>query len=360
MAVTTHALTGSFDADRTHSSFQFAIRHMKVSTFRASFGDVDARLVADASGPRLEGAARVESISIRDPPEFREHVVRGAEFFDADNHPEIRFRSARVELADDGTAMVDGELTIRGVSRPITATGTYERPIEDPFGLQRAALELRAVLDRRDWGMAWQAPLPGGADVRRLGRRADGPPRARPASRSRCASSAVSGSLRAGLAQPRAAAGGRDASSAAGVELELLRRSRRAPAYDEDARPASRQPAVARLRAALADADGVLIATPEYNASLPGALKNALDWASRPFPRRTRCAGSRSRWSARARACSAPSGPRPSCARCSATIGAPGDRARAPRPVRPGGVRRRAAGSATRSSGPPSPRSSPA
>jgi polyisoprenoid-binding protein YceI len=165
MAVTTHPLTGVFEADRIHSSFQFAVRHMNVSTFRASFGDVDARLIADASEPRLEGAARVESISIADPPAFREHVVRGAEFFDADNHPEILFGSRQVEFAESGTAKVDGELTIRGLSRPITVTGMYELPVEDPFGFVRAALELRAVLDRRDWGMSWQQPLPDGADV---------------------------------------------------------------------------------------------------------------------------------------------------------------------------------------------------
>jgi polyisoprenoid-binding protein YceI len=156
---------GVFEADRTHSSLHFAVGHMKVSTFRASFGDVDARLIVDTAQLRLEGAARVESISIADPPEFRDHVVRGADFFDADNHPEILFRSGRVDLAEDGTATVDGELTIKGVSRPIRATGTYHRPVEDPFGLLRAALELRAVLDRRDWGLNWQAPLPGGADV---------------------------------------------------------------------------------------------------------------------------------------------------------------------------------------------------
>ena len=165
MAVTTQPLTGVFDADRIHSSFQFAVRHMKIATFRASFGDVDARLIADASELRLEGAARVESISIADPPEFREHVVRGAEFFDADNHPEIRFRSERVDLAGNGAATVEGELTIKGLSRPITATGTWARPVEDTFGLLRTALELRAVLDRRDWELNWQMPLPDGTDV---------------------------------------------------------------------------------------------------------------------------------------------------------------------------------------------------
>ena len=165
MAVTTAPLTGVFEADRIHSSLQFAVRHMKVSTFRASFADVEARLVADTPEPRLEGVARVESISITDPQVFREHVVRSADFFDADSHPEILFRSDRVDLAENGSATVKGELTIRGISRPVTATGTYEGPVEDPFGLLRAALQLRAVVDRRDWGMSWQAPLPGGADV---------------------------------------------------------------------------------------------------------------------------------------------------------------------------------------------------
>jgi polyisoprenoid-binding protein YceI len=126
---------------------------------------VDARLIADGSESRLDGAARVESISIADPLEFREHVVRGADFFDADNHPEILFRSERVDLTENGAATVEGELTIKGLSRPITATGTWERPVEDTFGLLRAALGLRAVLDRRDWGLTWQMPLPDGADV---------------------------------------------------------------------------------------------------------------------------------------------------------------------------------------------------
>jgi polyisoprenoid-binding protein YceI len=165
MTVATESLTGVFTADRTHSSLQFAIRHMQVSTFRASFGDVAATLIAGDGELRLEGAVRAETISISDPPAFREHVVRTTDFLDAGNHPEILFRSERVELADDGTATVEGELTIRGVGRSIVATGTYERPIEDPFGALRAALELHATIDRRDWGMTWQMPLPGGADL---------------------------------------------------------------------------------------------------------------------------------------------------------------------------------------------------
>jgi polyisoprenoid-binding protein YceI len=112
----------------------------------------------------LEGHVLAESVSIVDPA-FREHVVRGADFFDADAHPLITFRSTTVELSDDGAATVSGDLTIRGVSLPVSARGLYRPPTQDPFGTYRAGLELSATVDRRRWGMAWQTPLPDGSDA---------------------------------------------------------------------------------------------------------------------------------------------------------------------------------------------------
>jgi polyisoprenoid-binding protein YceI len=165
MPAATQEFTGTFVADRDHSSFLFAIRHMQVSSFRATFGDVDAQLVGDGSGLSLEGRARAESVSIDNPPEFREHVVYSDEFFDARQHPEIVFRSTRVELREDGTAEVEGELEVKGIARPLTATGTYQAPVEDPYGSIRTAIELTASADRRDWDMSWQMPLPKGGDV---------------------------------------------------------------------------------------------------------------------------------------------------------------------------------------------------
>lgn len=165
MSVATQPLTGTFVADPVHSSFQFAVRHMKISTYRASFDDVSARIVADQQGIRLDVTVPVESISIKNPPEFRAHVVHGADFFDAGNHPEITFRSEDVELHDDGTVTVRGELTIKGITRPVVATGTYQPVVEDPFGSIRTGVELTATVDRREWSMGWQAPLPGGGDA---------------------------------------------------------------------------------------------------------------------------------------------------------------------------------------------------
>ena len=84
MAMTTPVLEGTYELDRTHSTVQFAVRHVGVSTFRASFGVIDARLVIGNDTAELQAAADVESISIGEPLEFREHVVRGSDFFAAD------------------------------------------------------------------------------------------------------------------------------------------------------------------------------------------------------------------------------------------------------------------------------------
>ncbi len=162
---TTPPFVGSFRADPVHSSFRFSVRHMGVGTFEASFDDVEAQLVIDDEGAALTGAARVGSISIRNPPEFREHVVHGADFFDGANHPEISFRADGATVGEDGEFSGSGELTMRGVTRPVVASGHYRVPVRDPYGGLRTAVDIVAVVDRRDWGMDWQMPLPDGGDA---------------------------------------------------------------------------------------------------------------------------------------------------------------------------------------------------
>ena len=164
MSTAAQSFTGTYDLDHAHSTVQFAVRHVQVSTFRASFSDLEARLTLDDAAVSLSGSARVDSVSIVDP-QFRDHVVNGADFFEADAHPLVTFRSTEVSLEDDGRATVSGELAVRGVTRPVTAHGTYAAPTEDPFGSYRVGLALGATVDRRDWGMEWQAPLPDGGDA---------------------------------------------------------------------------------------------------------------------------------------------------------------------------------------------------
>jgi polyisoprenoid-binding protein YceI len=157
MSATAPPLAGTYVADPVHSSFGFSVRYQGVSLFRGTLSDVDAKLVDG----RLEGAAKIESISIRTPEQFRAHVL-SAEFFDAENHPEVRFVSSDVDLREDGTAAVNGELTIKGITRPLNATGTWVAPAPDAFGTTRGHLQLEATIDRTEFDMNWNAPLPSG------------------------------------------------------------------------------------------------------------------------------------------------------------------------------------------------------
>ena len=157
MSSITTPFAGAYAADPIHSSFGFAVRYQGVSLFRGTLDEVTATL----TDGRLDGVAKAESISIRTPEQFRAHVL-GAEFFDVENHPEVRFASSDLDLRDDGTATVAGELTIKGITRPVTATGTWIAPEGDAFGGTRGHLNLEAVVDRTEFDMNWNMPLPSG------------------------------------------------------------------------------------------------------------------------------------------------------------------------------------------------------
>lgn len=162
--MTTTASPAIYDVDADHSSVGFAVRHMSVSTFRGTFADVDATVVADADGLHIEGTAPVEGISVRSPVDLRNHLL-GEDFFDAARHPVIAFSATDVLHTPDGSIRARGRLTIRNVCREVELTGSYAEPVEDPFGGVRGALDLQTTVDRRDYGMTWNLPLPKGGDA---------------------------------------------------------------------------------------------------------------------------------------------------------------------------------------------------
>jgi polyisoprenoid-binding protein YceI len=88
--------------------------------------------------------------------------VLSPEFFDAASHPEVTFASDDIDLREDGTVTVAGELTIKGITRPVHATGTWIAPAADAFGSTRGHLNLEAQIDRTEFEMNWNAPLPSG------------------------------------------------------------------------------------------------------------------------------------------------------------------------------------------------------
>jgi polyisoprenoid-binding protein YceI len=155
---TTQVPTGTWNVDPIHSTAEFSVKHL-ISTFRGGFEDVSGRLVAGEGGIRIEGSVPVESIGIRQP-DLRGHVL-SADFFDVANHPTVEFRSTAVRVEGEELS-VDGELTIRGTTRPVTASGQIHGPIDGPAGNQVIAVELETVLDRNDYGLTWQMEAPGG------------------------------------------------------------------------------------------------------------------------------------------------------------------------------------------------------
>jgi len=150
--------TDTYTADPVHSSFGFGVRYNGVATFRSSFDKVDAQL-ADRV---LTGSADVRSIVI-DEPRFKGHLLAD-DFFDVENTPTITFRSTDIRLAEDGTAELDGDLTIRGVTKPVTAKGTFAVG-GDAFGNDRIGLEVQTTVDRREFGLNWQMTKPDGSEA---------------------------------------------------------------------------------------------------------------------------------------------------------------------------------------------------
>jgi polyisoprenoid-binding protein YceI len=149
---------GTYGLDNVHSSIGFAVKYNGIASFRSSFATYDAAL---ADGV-LTGTADAASIAI-DEPNFKGHLLSG-EFFDAENTPTITFKSTDVKVAEDGTAEVTGDLTIRGNTKSVVATGSFNAG-PDAFGNERANFELEATIDRREFGLNWQNALPNGADA---------------------------------------------------------------------------------------------------------------------------------------------------------------------------------------------------
>src|SRR5437763_8962111 len=152
--------TGVFTVDPKHSNVGFAVRHMGIATVRGSFQAFAGKIDATGRAPALEGTVQVASIATGD--EQRDGHLRSPEFFDVERHPEIRFYSTASEVADDGSIRLNGEIEIKGVTKPIELLGTVAEGGTDPWGNERIGFEVETEIDRREFGLNWNQPLPGG------------------------------------------------------------------------------------------------------------------------------------------------------------------------------------------------------
>ena len=142
---------GTWQADPVHSSVGFAVKYLGVATFSGELKGFEASLVDG----ELAGKAQVASIEVKDENLYAH--LQAPDFFDGERFPELTF-SGR----DAGDGRFQGELTIKGVTKPVTLEGVVTGPVTDPYGNERYGLALAAVVDRTDFGLDWNAPLPGG------------------------------------------------------------------------------------------------------------------------------------------------------------------------------------------------------
>jgi polyisoprenoid-binding protein YceI len=153
---------GTWVVDPVHSSVNFAVQHNGVTTFRSGFERYEARL-AGGEDARLEGTVDVDSIQI-DEEMLKGHLL-SPEFFDVQRFPRLRFTSSEFAVDEGGSLRVRGELEIRGEKREVEASGRFAQLGEDASGKARVGLSIESTVDRRDFGLDWQAELPSGGEV---------------------------------------------------------------------------------------------------------------------------------------------------------------------------------------------------
>jgi polyisoprenoid-binding protein YceI len=153
---------GTWVVDPVHSSIQFGITHSGIATFRSGFDSYDATLTGGEQ-PKLTGSVEVASIDIPEE-QFKGHLM-SPDFFDAEQHPRLEFTSTALAVADDGSVRLTGELEIRGETKEVNAVGRFAQVPAYLDGNERLGLSIEAAVDRREFGLNWNADLPNGGQA---------------------------------------------------------------------------------------------------------------------------------------------------------------------------------------------------
>ena len=155
-------LTGDYHIDPTHSTIGFVARHAMVTKVRGTFDTFEGRAHIDDDPTKSTVELTIQAASINTRNEQRDAHLRSNDFVDMDNYPQIRFVSTAVEQVSDSRALVTGDLTIKGVSRPVTVEFEFTGAATDPYGNLRAGFEGSTTINRKDWGVNWNAALEAG------------------------------------------------------------------------------------------------------------------------------------------------------------------------------------------------------
>jgi polyisoprenoid-binding protein YceI len=163
--IATRNSTEAWTIDPTHSSVEFSVRHLMITTVRGRLGLAAGTVLTGADPAKREVAVEIDAASIDTGTEQRDAHLRSADFLDAGNHPKLVFRSDKVEgdfSVPGDRFQVIGDLTIRGVTRPATLDVTFEGEGNDPWGGERSSFTATTRIDRRDFGLTWNQGLESG------------------------------------------------------------------------------------------------------------------------------------------------------------------------------------------------------
>lgn len=150
----------TWQIDFSHSQIQFSVRHMMISKVRGTFEQFSGSINYDEVNPTnttVDIAVDITSINTRD--EQRDAHLRSADFFDAENFPMMTFKSTRVEQVNKHNGRLYGDLTIRGVTKPVVLDVTYEGQAQSPWGTTSAGFSATGKINRKEWNMQWNAAL---------------------------------------------------------------------------------------------------------------------------------------------------------------------------------------------------------
>ncbi len=164
MAAThTEPTVTTWQLDPAHSSVEFAVKHLMMTTVRGRFKEIAATLRGDRDHPEQAGVeATIKAASIDTGVPDRDAHLRSADFFDTDRHPDITFRCTRIEnppKQDGDRFQIAGELTIHGVAHDVLLDCEYLGRGTDPWGKTRAGFSFRTEIDRQEWGLKWNQAI---------------------------------------------------------------------------------------------------------------------------------------------------------------------------------------------------------
>jgi polyisoprenoid-binding protein YceI len=153
---------GTWSVDPIHSSVGFSVKHLGIANVRGKFEDFEGTLEIGEGDETAKAYGTVKGVSINTGDAGRDEHLRSADFFGVEQNPDLRFESTHINPVDDETFEITGDLTMNGVTKPITLTAEVQGEETDPWGNERVALEVTGQLNRGDWNMTFNQALGSG------------------------------------------------------------------------------------------------------------------------------------------------------------------------------------------------------